>query len=91
MSSNMAKEARRRADNYKQAIQFLEGLKSFTYEDYVKSIKMAGVAMTESETRQQWNMTEMMIGGPESLKQVQIESLSKGFQVFDEIARKFGG
>jgi len=91
MSSNVAKEARQRAENYRKALRFLEGLQSFTYEDYVKSIKIAGIEMAESETRQQWNMTQMMIGGAESLKQVQIESLRKGIEVFDEVARKLGG
>jgi len=91
MSSNVAKEARQRAENYRKALRFLEGLQSFTYEDYVKSIKIAGIEMAESEIRQLWQSTEMMIGGPESLRQVQIESLRKGIEVFDEVARKLGG
>ena len=90
MSSNVAQEARRRADNYRKALQFLQGLRSFTYNDYTSSIKMAGIDMPESEMRSQWDMTKMMIGGPESLKQVQIESLRKGIEVFDEVARKLG-
>jgi hypothetical protein len=91
MGSEAAKEARRRAENYKKALRFIEGLRSFTYEDLVKSMKIAGTEMTESETRQLWNSTEMMIGGPESLKQIQIESLRKGVEVFEEVADKLGG
>jgi len=91
MGSNVVKEAKKRADNYRKAVSFLEGLKSFTYNDLIKSMKMAGTEMAESEIRQLWQSTEMMIGGPESLKQVQIESLRKGIEVFDEVARKLGG
>jgi lipoate synthase len=91
MGSNIAMEARQRADNYRRALQFLEGLQNFTYADYTKSIKMAGIEMTESEMRQQWNMSEMTIPGTESLRQTQIEVLKEGVRVFGDIAQKLGG
>jgi lipoate synthase len=91
MSSSVAKEARQRAENYKKALEFLERLQSFTYDDYVKSIKMAGIDMTESEMRQQWNTAEMTIPGPKILRQTQIEVLREGIRVFEEVANKLGG
>ena len=91
MSNNVAKEARQRAENYGKALRFLEGLQSLTYEDYTKSIRMAGIEMTESEVRQQWNMAKMTIPGTESLRQTQIEVLREGIQVFEEVAKELGG
>ena len=88
MSSNVVREARQRAENYRKALRFLEGLKSFTYKDYVKAISMAGIDMAEAEMRQQWNMSEMTISGTESLRQTQIEVLREGIQVFEEVAQK---
>jgi len=88
MSGNVAEEAKQRAENYRKALRFLEGLQSFTYEDYVKSIKMAGIEMTELELRQQWDMACMTIPGTESLRQTQIEVLSEGIKVFEEVAKK---
>ena len=90
MSSNIANEARQRVENYRKALAFLEGLQSFTYEDYVRSIRMAGIDMTESEMRQQWSMAKMTIPGTESLRQTQIDVLREGIRVFGEVAQKLG-
>ena len=90
MGSDMVREARRRAENYRKAIQFLEGLENFTYEDLKKSLKIAETKMTESETLQLWNTTKMMLGGPEDLRKVNIDSLRKGLKMFEEIAGTFG-
>ena len=91
MSSKVVKEAQKKIENYKKALKFLQGLKSFTYEDYVKAIRMAGVDMAESEMRQQWDMAKMTIYGTESLRQTQIEVLREGIQVFEEVVKKLSG
>lgn len=84
-------EAKQRAENYRKALDFLQGLQSFTYEDYTKSLRMAGIEMTETEMRQQWNMAKMTIPGTESLRQTQVEVLREGAQVSEEAAEKLGG
>ena len=91
MSGNVAKEAKQRAENYREALSFLQGLQSFTYEDYTKSLRIAGIEMTETEMRQQWNMAKMTIPGTESLRQTQVEVLREGVRVFEEVAKGFSG
>lgn len=88
MSNYIAMEARQKADNFKEALQFLESLQNFTYPDYVKVIEIAGIEMPESEMRQQWKMSEMTIPGVESLRKTQIEVLREGIKMFEEIAQK---
>ena len=91
MGSKAAKEAKRRAENYRKALRFLEGLQSFNYGDYVESIRTAGIEMTELELRQRWDMAGMTIPGTDSLRQTQIEVLREGIRVFEEVAKKLGG
>src|SRR4030042_3002202 len=91
MSSNVVMEARRRVENYSRALRFLEGLHNVTYEDYVNSIRMAGIERAESKMRQQWNMAKMTLPGTESLRQTQIEVLREGIRVFGEVVQKLGG
>lgn len=88
--SSTAADARLRAENYKRALRFLEGLTDFTYADYVKCIKMAGIEMTESELREQWYMAERTIPGTQSLRQIQMEVFVKGINIFGEISQKLG-
>lgn len=90
MNNSVGLEARQRAENYAKALRFLEGLKDFTYADYVKSIRIAGIDMTESEMQQQWKMSEMTIPGTEFLRQTQMDVFREGVRIFSEVAEKFG-
>lgn len=91
MGSNVVKEAKKRADNYRKAVSFLEGLKNFTYNDLIKSMKMAGTEMTESDNLQVWiKATAKSKAGAEPLRQILIISLQTSIKNFEEAGRLGG-
>lgn len=72
MSTKAAKEAQKKIENYKKALQFLEERRSCTYNDFLKSIKMAEI--------------ETGIPCPESVRQGQIDMLQKGIETLQEVS-----
>lgn len=80
--------ARERADNYKKALEYLNGLSKLTYDDFQKMIRMAGIEMSDSEMRQTWDMSKMTLTGTEGLRQTYREVLEQGIEVFGKIDRE---
>jgi len=80
--------ARELVDNYRHALAYLNGVAELTYADFRQAIHLAGTPVSESETRQQWEMAKMTLAGTESLRQTYREVWEKGIEVFGQIARE---
>jgi len=90
-SEEVRRMARQRAENYRKALSYLNGLARLTYTDFVKVIRIAGIEMAESEIQQTWRMSEMTIPGAEGLRQIYRETLEQGIAVFEKVARELPG
>ncbi|MCX7902835.1 MAG: hypothetical protein N2483_11305, partial [Burkholderiaceae bacterium] len=75
MSSDRIDELRKTVERYKKALAYLDASTPFTYQKFVETHRIAGIAMSESEMRHKWDMSEMMIEGTEGLRQVLRDSL----------------
>ena len=85
-SGRVRQMAKQRAENYRKALKYLNSLKVFTYQDFVKLIQMAEIEMAESEIQQTWEMSKMTLPGAEGLRQIYRETLTVGIDTFQKIA-----
>jgi hypothetical protein len=96
MSSNVGKEARQRAENYKKALKYLDTCGTLDYGKFSEINKIAGYPFTEEQIRQQIAQSDFMLpiggkpGGMEALKQIIRETLVQGESTFGSLADKLG-
>jgi hypothetical protein len=97
MASQVAREARQRVKNYKQALKYLDSCGEFTFEKYCKTNQIATLDMSDSKLRALWDQADFILpmdgmpGGKEAVRFLMRDSLIEGITTFESLSDKLGG
>ena len=86
----VATGAKERAKKYKRSLKYLDSCTHFSYKDLVKTNKIAGNVMSESELRRMWKMSKKTFEGTEGHKQILRNTLIEGINAFESVANELG-
>jgi hypothetical protein len=96
MASDVGKEARQRADNYRKAVKYLDGCSGFTLENFREMNRLSGGNFSEFEMQRMYEESKAILpmggrpGGVLALKGVQRKTLIEAIAAFDGIADQLG-
>ena len=81
---DIIKDTKQGIENFKKAINYLDGCDEFDFDDFKKAHRIAGTKSQESELREMWAEAKLVLPGPghsggvESLREVTRDSFVTG-------------
>jgi len=95
MGTDVRKEFKQRAEDYKKALKYLDSCSTFTYDNLVKVNQIAGSPVPEVDLQRMWEQSRYILttdqaSGVEFLRQTMRSTLIEGISAFEDTARELG-
>lgn len=96
MASDVGREARETADNYRKAVKYLDGCPGFTLDNFREMNRLTGGNFNEFEMQSMYEQSHAILptggrqGGVLSLKAMQRATLIEAIAAFDQVADQLG-
>ncbi len=61
---NVIKDTKRKIENFKKAVKYLDECGDFDFDDFKEAYRIAGTNAQESELREMWSEARLVLPGP---------------------------